>query len=128
MKAVIKMRTVALVASVLSSTSNCDLCTKLLVSIICTHNLKSMHKKKSLDPGPGTPSSSRCTPNLRVCLTSKLASRQAVMVLEEGAHGEQGAVLGSSSARSSTGRRADPSRSRKDPPLGCTFSPLGPHG
>lgn len=62
-------------------------------------------------PGPGTPSSSRCTPNLRVCLTSKLASRQAVMVLEEGAHGEQGAVLGSSSARSSTGRRADPSRS-----------------
>lgn len=48
MKAVIKMRTVALVASVLSSTSNCDLCTKLLVSIICTHNLKSMHKKKNL--------------------------------------------------------------------------------
>lgn len=48
LKAVIKMRTVALVASVLPSTSNCDLCTKLLVSIICTHNLKSMHKKKNL--------------------------------------------------------------------------------
>lgn len=44
-KAGIKMGPIAFIAGVLSSVSNHDLCTKLLMCIICMHNVKAVHRK-----------------------------------------------------------------------------------